>query len=187
MVDRERLLLRQWEMASQLHRHMDNMAWQRFNYFTAINGVLLAALGAVVSSDPFNADARPCLLNVVTAAIPVTGAFVSWMWFLIQIRGRGYHHYRGNQARQTEARLKIGGERVLTLYQKPLNEYVKGLDKDGFDEHGVRFPPHLARYFKQCPPGRWGTHCLVGVVAGFFAVSWSVAVPFLVYLLFGCQ
>jgi hypothetical protein len=182
--DKESLLLRQWEMASELHRHMDNMAWQRFNYFTAINGVLLAALGAIVSSDTFNADPRPCLLNVVTAVIPVTGAFVSWVWFLIQKRGRGYHHYRANQARQAEAALKIGGERILTLYQKSLNEYVKDLDKEGFDEHGIKFPARLGRYFRECPPGKWGTHCLVGVVAGFFAILWSVSVPFLMYMLF---
>lgn len=183
MEDREALLLRQWEMASQLHRHMDKMVWQRFNYFTAINGVLLAALGAIVSSDTFNKCPRPCLLNAVIAAIAVTGAFVSWMWFFIQMRGRGYHHYRGNQARQTEAALEICGERVLSLYQKPLNEYVKGLDEDSLDEHGVRFPPRLARYFRCCPPGKWGTHQLVSVVAGFFALSWSAAVPCLLYVL----
>jgi hypothetical protein len=184
--DKEKLLLRQWEMASELHRHMDNMAWQRFNYFTAINGVLLAALGAIVSSDTFNANSCPCFLKVVTAAIPVTGAFVSCVWFLIQKRGQGYHHYRGNQARQTEADLKIGGERILTLYQKPLNEYVNSLNEEGFDEHGIKFSPRLGRYFKKCPPGKWGTHYLMGVVAGFFAVLWSVSVPFLVYVLFDC-
>jgi membrane protein YqaA with SNARE-associated domain len=152
-----KLLLRQWEIASELHRHMDNMAWQRFNYFTAINGVLLAGLGTIVTSSAFCRNPRPCLISVMTIVMPVIGAVVSWVWFFIQRRGKQYHHFRCDQAEQTEKNeaLKVGGEQVLTLYKERL--------------------PGIA------------THSLMCVLAGFFAVSWSVSAVLLACFLFRCD
>jgi len=174
-VDKEELLLEQWKMASELHRHMDNMAWQRFNYFTATNGVLLAALGAIAASEGFNGNPPPCLLRMMTIAIPILGAFASSIWYFIQKRGQGYHHYRGIQAKQTEEALKIDGERILNLYEKNLNEYVESLD-----EQDTTFPPKFKRYLKS-RVGKWRTHSLIGVVAFSLAVGWLVLLAIFLY------
>ena len=153
-----KLLLRQWEMASELHRHMDNMAWQRFNYFTAVNGVLLAGLGTIVTSGALDKSSHSCLVSMMAIVIPVIGAVASWVWFLIQRRGKQYHHLRACQARQTEKHeaLKVDGEQVLTLYDR------------------------------ERPPGI-GTHSLMCVLAGFFAVSWSVSAVLLACFLLRCD
>ena len=40
-------------MAVEMHRHMDNMARQAFNYFIVTNGVLIAALATIINSNAF--------------------------------------------------------------------------------------------------------------------------------------
>jgi len=177
-VNKEKLLLEQWKVASELHRHMDNMAWQRFNYFTAANGVLLAALGAIAVSKASNGSSTPCLLKVITIAIPILGTFISLMWYFIQKRGQGYHHYRTLQAKRTEEALLIDDEWVLDLYEKSLNQYI-----DILDDEDTSFPPKLKRYYKS-KPGQWRTHSLIGAVACFLAVGWFVVLVISVYALF---
>lgn len=177
-MDKEKLLLEQWKVASELHRRMDNMAWQRFNYFTAANGVLLAALGAIAASEAFNGSSTPCLLKVMTIAIPILGTFISSVWYFIQRRGQGYHHYRTLQAKRTEEALLIGNERVLNLYEKSLNEYI-----DSLDDEDTSFPPKLKRYYTS-RTGQWRTHSLIGVVACFLAVGWFVLLVISVCALF---
>ncbi len=39
----------------------------------------------------------------------------------MQIRGKYYHRYRNEQAKDTERQLKINGERILTLYETGLD------------------------------------------------------------------
>jgi hypothetical protein len=170
-MDKADVLLEQWKVASELHRHMDKMAWQRFNYFIAINGLLLSTLGAIATSSAFNDKDPPLPLRVMTIAIPAFGTFVSLIWNLIQKRGQLYHHYMGIQARQIEEALRINGERVLNLYEKNLNEQE------------LISVPKFKRYLKS-RRGKWRTHSLIGSVALFLTVAWLLLLAFfLVYSL----
>jgi len=49
-MDKEQLLLEKWKMASELHRHEDNVTWQKFNYFVTLNAALLTVLAVIWSS-----------------------------------------------------------------------------------------------------------------------------------------
>lgn len=72
-MDRQELLLEQWKTASELHRHEDNLAWQKFNYFITLNGILVSAFGIVLSGSVTNQiDTK-----IASIAISGFGAFVS--------------------------------------------------------------------------------------------------------------
>jgi hypothetical protein len=165
-VSKEHLLLEQWKMASELHRHMDNMAWQRFNYFVATNGLLVTALAAI-GKDAFGKDAFGKAptdpVKVIAIAIPVIGLVVSIVWSSIQCRGQYYQYYRSAQARQTEEALTIDGERILSLYQWDLDE-----------QNLITVP--------KCAKPR--THDLMYRLALFFAGVWLSSIPFFVCFLF---
>ena len=49
LTSREQLLLEQWKLASELHRHQDSLIWNQFNYFTTFNLALFPIIGAVWS------------------------------------------------------------------------------------------------------------------------------------------
>jgi hypothetical protein len=156
MNDREQLLLEQWKMASQLHQHMDNMAWRRASYFVAVNGVLLGVLGIVVAEFTFSYR-YPLFLGAAFVAIPFFGALISWVWAVVQKRVQLYHGYRLAQARQAEEALTMDGERVLTLLEKTLNEQELG------DPYLKRFKPYLSESWvgKMRTQGLWFTMAII--------------------------
>jgi hypothetical protein len=117
-MDKEDLLLEQWKLASELHRHEDNLTWQKFNYFIATNGILVSVLGITWSDIVTNRHD----LKVIGVAISVFGAAISLVWSYVHKRGQLYQNYRIAQARDAERVLTIGGERILRLYEKGLNE-----------------------------------------------------------------
>ena len=88
---REKLLLEEWKMASELHRHMDSMAMQGLNYFLAGNAALAAVLGIIASSGGFSGQDR--VASLVAAAIAVVAAVVCVVWVHVQRRQQLYHHY----------------------------------------------------------------------------------------------
>jgi len=103
MNKRQLLLLEQLKIASELHRHMDHMIWQRFNYFIALNGLLLSALTVIWFS---TADKTPLGFGLaITAVIALFGGFVSFVWSKIQKRAQLYHRLRTTQARTAERAL----------------------------------------------------------------------------------
>jgi hypothetical protein len=116
-ITKEELLLEQWKMASELHRHEDNMTWNRFIYFLTINGILLSVFGTIVAAAVVN----KVVLSIMISAF---GAFISLAWFMMQIRGKFYHRYRNEQAKDVERRLLVNNERVLTLYETGLDEQI---------------------------------------------------------------
>lgn len=116
-MNKENLLLEQWRVASELHRHENNLSWQKFNYFIATNGVLISVLGAGWSmAARYNVNIRPLGLVILF------GAIVSFVWTAIQRHGQLYQRYRIEQAKKAEKDLKINNERILTLYEKGFNE-----------------------------------------------------------------
>lgn len=117
-MDKEDLLLEQWKMTSELHRHEDNLIWQRFNYFIAINGILLSVL--IIAWSDFRADET--ILRIISAVLSFFGVVISILWVVILERGRLYQNYRIFQAKEAERALLIADERVLNLYEKSLNE-----------------------------------------------------------------
>jgi len=120
MDGKEELLLEEWKLASELHRHEDSLTWQKFNYYITLNGILLSVL-CVVWSD-FAVNPNNPNLRLVSAVICAFGALVSLVWFAMHKRGQLYQHYRIAQAKEIEKDLKIDGEQVLDLYAKGLNE-----------------------------------------------------------------
>ena len=109
------VLLEQWKLASELHRHEDNLSWQKMNYFVAINGALFAIVGV-------SGLTRPETLGVGGGLLAVFGIVVSVVWCLTQGRGAYYQHYRIQQARVAEERLLVNNERVLDLYERGLGD-----------------------------------------------------------------
>jgi hypothetical protein len=75
-VDREELLLNQLRIASELHRHMDDMVWQRFSYFVTLNGILVSVLVFAWSNNS-SSDIRIRL--AITGGVAFFGALVSFV------------------------------------------------------------------------------------------------------------
>jgi len=165
MNERDQLLLEQWKMASQFHLQMDNMAWQRASYFVAANGVLLGAFG-VIAADFASSYRYPLFLRLMLVAVPFLGALISWVWAVVQRRAQLYHSYRVAQAREAEETLTVDGERVLTLYEKSLNE--QELDDPYLNKFRV--------YLRESWLGRTRTHDLVFGVAAVLTAIWALLV-----------
>lgn len=131
MNKKEQLLLEQLKIASELHRHMDHMIWQRFNYFIALNGLLLSALTVIWFS---RADKTPLGFGLaITAVIALFGGFVSFVWSKIQKRAQLYHRLRTTQARTAERALI---ESVLNQADTTEDQWMREIyGYKGFEEH----------------------------------------------------
>ena len=89
-MNKEDLLLEQWKMASELHRHEDEHSWQRFQYYITLTGILVSALGVVwttISISPVNTKVAICIISAF-------GAVTSLVSALIFKRSFMYHLYR---------------------------------------------------------------------------------------------
>lgn len=117
-MNKEDLLLEQWKMASELHRHEDRHAWQRFQYYVTLTGILVSALSVIWGT----ASITPGVREIAIRIVPMFGAVTSLVSALIFKRSYMYHLYRIAQAREAEEALRIDNERVLTLYEKDLRE-----------------------------------------------------------------
>lgn len=117
-MDKRDLLLEQWKTASEIHRHEDNLTWQKFNYFVAVNGLLLSVL--IVNWKDLASSSN---LREVGLSTSIFGAFISVVWFLVQWRGALYQMYWIRLAKKAEEDLgAIDKERVLSVYQFGLND-----------------------------------------------------------------
>jgi hypothetical protein len=117
-MNKEDLLLEQWKMASELHRHEDEHSWQRFQYYVTLTGILVSALGVIWGTTSISPTAREIAIRIIS----IFGVVTSLVFALIFKRSFMYHLYRVAQAREAEEALKINNERVLTLYEKKLGE-----------------------------------------------------------------
>ena len=117
-MNKEDLLLEQWKMASELHRHEDKHSWQRFQYYVTLTGILVSALGVIWGTTSISPAAREIAIRIIS----IFGAVTSLVSALIFKRSFMYHLYRIAQAREAEEALRINNERVLTLYEKKLGE-----------------------------------------------------------------
>ncbi len=107
-------LLEQWKMAHRLHKHEDDLTWQKFNYFVAANGILISVLGANWQALAIGGNLKP-----VGQLMSSFGFVVSVGWVVAQWRGLGYMILRIHQAREAEdaiASLNPGKPPDLTLY-----------------------------------------------------------------------
>ena len=96
------LLLEQWKTASQLHRHMDQMAWQTLSYFAALNGALLSVFSVILSSQFLKIPLRAFL----GLLIAVLGFLTSRVWSKVHKRMQMYHCLRSHQTNTKEQALK---------------------------------------------------------------------------------
>ena len=134
------LLLEQWRIASELHRHMDDIIWRRFDYFVGLNVVLMGALGYV-----WQIETDAWLTIVASVLLPVLGIFISDKWSRIHAHGQLYHILRKLQAENREKALverlelncpTIGGrEDLLTVYGSTPEDLPDTIRNE--IEHGV--------------------------------------------------
>ena len=117
-MNKEDLLLEQWKMASELHRHEDKHSWQRFQYYVTLTGILVSALGVIWGTTSISPGAREVAIRIIS----IFGAVTSLVSALVFKRSFMYHLYRTAQAKEAEEALRINNERVLTLYEKDLGE-----------------------------------------------------------------
>jgi len=112
-TEKVELLFEQWKVASELHRHEDNLTWQKVNYFIAVLGALLTAYFVLGNGLP--------LCDQIRARFywAVFGLAVSILWLVVHVRGSLYHTLRINQALEIEKILGSGGQPdILNLYSK---------------------------------------------------------------------
>jgi len=176
-MDKEDLLLEQWKMASELHRHEDRLTWQRFSYFVTLTGILISGLGLVLTQKGVD----PTTQEFAMFLISLFGAIVSLTFLLIFRRAYYYHIYRIKQAKAAEEKLLKDGERVLTVY-------ITGLD---FTNEGVEKFPLLKE--TRCEAPFWPesratpTNVLIIALAGFATLLWAGAFLVAIFLLLcGC-
>ena len=118
-MDKNDLLLEQWKMSIDLYKHEADLAMKKFNYFIAINGILISSF---VYSWTFAAEKKEINFTPFGVSISFFGIMINFIWMLTQYRGRIYQAYRVNQADQAEINLKINDERVLDLFKTKLEE-----------------------------------------------------------------
>jgi hypothetical protein len=159
---RQDFLLEQWKAASELHRHMDQMAWHSLSYFAALNGVLLSVFSVVWSSKSLSIRGK----EIFSLGIAVFAALASFMWSKIQKRFQLYHRLRSRQANTKEKALRnltsdqvdaAEDECILIYDGKPVQEH-----KDVMDD---------------VPCSRWGrtpNHSLVFGLAIGLMIIWSL-------------
>jgi len=167
-MDREELLLEQLKIASELHRHMDDMVWRRFNYFVTLNGIMVTVLVFAWSN---NSSSEIRVRLAITGGVALFGALVSFVWSKIQKRAQLYHYLRGNQARRAEDLLI-----EATSYSKQPTEVRE--DQQELRVYGGRRAEEYSDVLESIPRWRFGTtstHSLVFYLALFLAILWFVA------------
>lgn len=110
------LLIEQFKMAHELHKHEDNLVWQKFNYFIAVNGTLIGVLAATWKDLGHYPYFFPKLFSMFGVAISL-----GWLW--VTARGLGYHAMRVKQARWAEDLLIGSTSHRLAIYRRDLEEY----------------------------------------------------------------
>ena len=156
------LLLEQWKTASQLHRHMDQMAWQGLSYFAAINGALLSVFSVILSSESLSIP----LKGILGLCIALFGGSASLVWSKVHKRMQMYHCLRSHQTNTKEQALK-----ELALDQAGATEAGCMLVYDG-----KRVECHeVVR--KRVPCWRWGeasNYTLVFWLAIGLMIVWAI-------------
>lgn len=124
-MNKQDLLLEKWRLASQLHRHMDDMVWRRFSYFMGLNGILVSAL-ALIWVNGSQQNNR----WIGTAGIAAFGALTAYLWSKMQKRAQLYHAVRSRQAGEAEEMLlesisdpPTATEKWPTIYGRSLEDH----------------------------------------------------------------
>ncbi|MBN1678963.1 MAG: hypothetical protein JW966_01640 [Anaerolineae bacterium] len=111
-MEKEDLLLEQWKMASELHRHEDNLIWQRFSYFVALTTFLVSGLSYILAKDPSKTG-----FLFVTLIFSVFGSIISFVFASVFKRAYLYHLHRIKQATEAEEQLQGDNKTILLVYQ----------------------------------------------------------------------
>ncbi|HPG42119.1 MAG TPA: hypothetical protein PLP19_07910 [bacterium] len=92
-----KLLLEKWKMAQKFIEHEDNMTWQKFNYFIAINGILISVMITKWK------DLTIPFINIINVGgiISLFGLIISLVWLNVQWRGKHFHELYIKQAKIT--------------------------------------------------------------------------------------
>lgn len=157
-MDRHEFLLEQWKLASELHRHMDDMIWRRFDYFVVLSTALLTGYGYVWSQ-------QKCAFIMFSGSVvvPLLGVALSVSWAAIHKRAQLYHSLRKLQAERAE--------KALTERLDPEQSTVSG-DEQPRMVYGVKPEDFPEEIMDSVPHSAWGrTHTLdvvfgVGLGAG---------------------
>jgi hypothetical protein len=105
-MDEKDFLCEQWKMAAELHRHEDNLLWQRFSYFVTLTGILASGLAILLTADEGKSEIIKDYRYLFLAAVSFFGASISLAFTFIFRRAYLYHILRICQAEQAEIRLE---------------------------------------------------------------------------------
>lgn len=162
-MEKRDLLLEQWKMASELHRHMDDMVWRRFDYFVGLNTVLLGVYGYVWS------QGRCAVVKFFGSIfVPLLGVVLSLSWAAIHKRAQLYHSLRKQQAETAERALA----EEMDLEQ-PMVCQGSGL------VYGVKPEDCGAELMEKIPHSAWGRIHTLDVVFGIAlgtAIMWAISI-----------
>jgi hypothetical protein len=181
-MEKEDLLLEQLKIASELHRHMDEMAWQGLSHLFMWNGILLSALGVVLASTPccirdasgnLKGMQLPCAIAACLVAI--LGATISIGWSFVQKRAQMYHRVRVAQAADAErALVELAAHQSEATESQPLRVYPDKSPLEVYREEVDEIP--LKCFGK--PP----SHSVVFWIALAITVVWILVLGGSIYL-----
>jgi hypothetical protein len=163
----EVLLLEQWKMASELHRHEDNLLWQRFSYFVTLTGILATGLGIILTIDKNTIEPKYQYFFLVLLSF--FGAIISLVFASVFRRTYIYHLLRAAQAEEAErkgpGKSQEASECFLPVYGKKFDEIL---------------PKVLAKYsvkYTRCTRFFVGpaTNDVIFRLSVFMALAWGLA------------
>jgi hypothetical protein len=159
-----------YEVAASFWTYQGQLNWHRYNVMLVSNSVMLAVIGATLSSQR--------LLPYLTLALAIVGLILCFVWVLLTARGFDHHKFWGLCAWELERHL---GDEVKTVSK--LQVFAKGdnvsfkvhseeTDKEDTDKDEVRNHRfgRLSNVLSQKP--------LAFIVVAAFAVSYVVMVVF---------
>ena len=95
------LLLEEYKANVELWKHDDSLRQHRIGNFLTANTILLAALGALITTRSFSSG-----LGLVFILLSVFGLSISVVWYFVNIRNTEYVRFRRFQLRSIESKLQ---------------------------------------------------------------------------------
>lgn len=126
--DKLELLKQQWILASEIHRHEDNLIWQRFSYFVILVGGLFALIASLIEG----ICTRNFVYIVFSSISLFTGGMASFVFFAVLRRGQAYQKRWLDSAKESEAKISSlihsssyidPASQLLTLYTINLEQH----------------------------------------------------------------
>ncbi len=185
-MEKKDLLLEQLKIASEFHRHMDEMAWQGLSHLLMWNGILLSALGVALTSAPCCTQNTGGHLKVqlscaiAAGLVAILGVTISIGWSFVQKRAQMYHRVRITQATDAEralvALVELSARQSDAAESQSVRVYPDKPPLEVYKERG-----EMGKIPLKCF-GKPSSHSVVFGIALTIAVVWFLVLCGAVYL-----